>query len=552
MEQVGEDQNGNPIFKQATDETGKRLYDTFVSLEGIGLPTGTGVDTNLYFGIEIQGLETIELRLADNAVAGHEDHFTVALGDVHMYKNGRDAISKGAVTDETAVTLVLGAGNDSVYIEQVGGAVEILGGEGNDSVYVSDEGSITDIMNRVVFYGDAHTEEQVIDLTAAEHAARLGMELADYYALIENVPSAFINTQPDGSHSYVDAAGQTVYYMLPVLDPILKTVGADEYVYVNVVVIGSDGAVVEDLVQEMGVQETGVQRRGVQKTNGSGALLYLDDAGKETTVDTGVPSIETSAAGQLLFYTDSGAIVFTDTGIPVIDTDAAGALVYLDANFAKTFVNTGHASFVTDFESATAHLLYIDGTGYKTLTATAIPSLIPVFRTENRPYTVAVDAYENVQGAGGDDHLYINGSNDTADTAVTVSGYELGVPVTDVAGEPVYASQDLDILDPASWVRATRYGMQLTYSATDILKAGEPVVNATGNLVLDVNGHVTFLTAADIKDGSGAALHHESGDPVYVLAGDAMTYFGGEQKIDPETGEALFYTAEAQIGRAHV
>src|SRR5207253_7421210 len=74
MIQVGEDRLGNPIFKQDTDpDTGKLLYDAFLSLEGLGIPTGIGNDTVPFYGIQLQGIEEVELRLADG-----NDHVLVS------------------------------------------------------------------------------------------------------------------------------------------------------------------------------------------------------------------------------------------------------------------------------------------------------------------------------------------------------------------------------------------------------------------------------------------------------------------------------------------
>src|SRR4029077_20653028 len=65
--QGGADQNGTPLFGQASGPGGP-ITDTFRSVEGIGLgiPTGGRVafdGTNTYFGIELLGVDALDLLL---------------------------------------------------------------------------------------------------------------------------------------------------------------------------------------------------------------------------------------------------------------------------------------------------------------------------------------------------------------------------------------------------------------------------------------------------------------------------------------------------------
>ncbi|MFC1533492.1 hypothetical protein ACFL7M_09040, partial [Thermodesulfobacteriota bacterium] len=313
MVQVDEDQDGNPIFEQDTDETGQLIEDTFQSLEGIGLPTGVGLDTVPFSGVEIKGIEDIELRLADG-----NDDFTVAVTEYHRTESGQDVMTYGDPLEDITLTIVTGAGDDTVNIEQIGGETMILGDSGDDRVNVNHENPISGIDTKIVFDGDAHIEEQVVRANASEYDPNL----------LNNLPIVFVNSEP--GLFFVDSSGARTDYALPQMAPIIIQ-GAGGELSVRVVVLNDNGEALEDFVQEKGVQE-----RGVQKEDGQ---------------------------GNPLFYTEDGDEITTNTGIPVILTDPNGAPVYLDESFRKTFINTGRKSYLPDFENG--NLLYVNYEGVR-------------------------------------------------------------------------------------------------------------------------------------------------------------------------------------------
>ena len=87
----GKDQNGKNIYKPSYDDEGDQITDEYISLEGFGFdipysgfknPSGDD-DTKIY-GVLLKGIETIDLRMADEAPTGtpdasRNDQLTVSL-----------------------------------------------------------------------------------------------------------------------------------------------------------------------------------------------------------------------------------------------------------------------------------------------------------------------------------------------------------------------------------------------------------------------------------------------------------------------------------------
>ena len=340
MIQTGEDQRGDFIFVQDEDETGA-LWDTFQTVEGIGLPRGTGLDTNAYFGVRMDGIEDVDLRLASG-----NDSFTVAEGEYRQYANFVDSVTHGTVLQGLSLRIVAGPGDDTIRVKQIGAFTEVLGGAGSDKVYVDDAGYLSAIEDRLVFDGDATIEEEIIPVRTAEYADILAV----------GVPEVFINSAPHSGLAYEDPEGNIVFYELAERAPILADDGSGNLL-VWVVVQASNGSIIEDLIHEQGVQERGIHQRGIQKTV-NGVPVFLDENGYETTTDTGVPVIVFDAGGSLLYFDEYGNMTFTLSDRKVITTNPTGALVYLDEDDYKTFAVTEKKSFVTDFEAG--RYLYID------------------------------------------------------------------------------------------------------------------------------------------------------------------------------------------------
>ncbi len=318
MVQTGENADGSYIYEQDADETGL-LFDTFQSLEGIGLPVdGTRSDGEPLYGIEFEGIEAMDIRLSDG-----NDNFTIE-----------------TTPEDMELLVIASGGDDTINVQEIYGDTTILGGAGDDTVNVADESILQGINAKFVVDGDAHIEEALVPVETSEFAD-----------ILDDLPNVFINSEPNSGLSY-----NGVYYELPELAPILEDDG-NGHLIVHAVVPDENGSIVEDFVQEKAISEKGIQMTGVQKETG-GQLIYLDEEGNETIENTGIPVIIADDAGALVFYNEDGYETFTDTGLPSIITDPSGTQVYLDDSWNKTFLNTGRKSYVTDFEAGT--LRYVD------------------------------------------------------------------------------------------------------------------------------------------------------------------------------------------------
>ncbi len=171
------------------------------------------------------------------------------------------------------------------------------------------------------------------------------------------------------------------------------------------VVLGENGSIITDQVQEWGSQEYGVQEK-----DGSGNLLYYDSEGQQTTD----PS----------------------TGIPVIMQESAGTpgacKVYFNSAGQEVFTSGGQPVYVADFVNGVP--LYVDPMGNVTTTVTNMPFMIPVNRTQAVPWTALTASQVTVQGTN---TLTLDDSADPK--ALTGSLATTVVPVNQlVDGQPVY------------------------------------------------------------------------------------------------------------------
>ena len=303
--------NGVPVYAADIDpDTGLPVPDdVYVSLEGAGL----GIDdvagqlssdgVNRYYGVEIRGVEGLELRLSDDA-----DQFTVNHTPAGM-----------------ALHVWAGGGDDDVLVEGIGGDTTISGGDGDDDIRAG--GVIDGIDND----GDSAIDE-TDELDLATILGRLTVDGRDELQesstqVRDNDPDPLVGTYLTkdliivtvGSAIPLPGAAGKFYYQadfVPILvDPTPATAGTP--IQVRSVVVDSGGVVVERLVQELGSLE---QAR--QKLNASLVPLWFDKEGAEVT--------------------DSSI-----TGVPVlVPTSATGAVgpvrdIYIDATFNKVFSALG-------------------------------------------------------------------------------------------------------------------------------------------------------------------------------------------------------------------
>ncbi|MDB4528193.1 hypothetical protein N9198_04925, partial [Akkermansiaceae bacterium] len=163
-------------YQEALDSDGNAIVDVVVSVEGLGLgiPASSdpnrdgflGLDGIRTYGVSLKGIETLDLRLADEAqelspTASRDDRLIVALTDLR----GADARAGviGQVSDEDLqkidLRIVAGAGDDIITLQQTTGQTEVFGGAGNDTVTLGQLGSLENIGGGIIFDGDAHIDE---------------------------------------------------------------------------------------------------------------------------------------------------------------------------------------------------------------------------------------------------------------------------------------------------------------------------------------------------------------------------------------------------------
>ena len=414
--QVGQDANGAPIYQLDPEA----IVDNYVSLEGLGLNIPvegfTGRDAVKTFGVLGEGRREHGLaarRRAAAAVTGGADLTRRQLHRLAARPARLVAPQRhhprhltGNDVQHIALQIVLGDGNDSVYLKQTTGNVTVLGGRGNDTLTVSSTGqSLGQIGGEVRFDGAAH-----IDETTHQVASLTELGLPSNLAL----PSLFVNTA-NPTLSFVDAGGRTIRYSNATLQPIVFQ-GANGLM-VNAVVLRSDGEIVTDLVREQGVQEKGVVEQGKQKWDADDNPLWLREDFSVTTVNTGVPVIVSPGAAvnadptvKYVCINGDGNRVLSATSsctgmrpsIVTAMTDPNAQLVYLDGQGNKTFSSTGannfpnRKSFVTDYTGAP---LFVDTHG---------------LRTDVPPTTLVVD------NAGADITIYAQASGSVSFGAITV------------------------------------------------------------------------------------------------------------------------------------
>ncbi|HTH06647.1 MAG TPA: hypothetical protein VL916_12285, partial [Ilumatobacteraceae bacterium] len=342
MIQNGEDQNGNPLFKQDVDSNTKApLFDVYMSLEGMGLQPGIGPDGVRYWGARLFGFERVDLRLSNGRPAVGDDgsdNLTVALNQ-YRGVNTQNQILLPAQVPASApslefmqIQIVAGAGDDEINLLHYRGQVVVLGGAGNDTVNVGDRGLLNGVLGTLVYDGDAHIREIKRQAVRGDFPS----------AVLDNLPSVFVDT--DSTKTLVDRGGNFFTFASPTLASVVFSNGINptDLLWINAVVLANAP-----------VQERGVQERGIQKTTSTGTPLWLALNGNETIDQnaTGIPVIErsTAAGAQLVFITNTGKRVFaaqcvgsvtcTQSIVPALAGETA-VDVFRDANGRKTLAPT--------------------------------------------------------------------------------------------------------------------------------------------------------------------------------------------------------------------
>ena len=342
MIETGEDPvTGTPLFQQDT-LNGALLTDTYLSLESAGLgidPNGKlSVEGTPYFGVEMQGIEHVELRLSNGGTSFLVDDTENCTGSTIANQTcSEDAGSLPAPT----LDVYGGTANDNFLVRGIGAATTITGGPGTDTTTVeSTAGDLTGILTRLTVDGT--------DMLTTQTTHVMSNDPNDPDAdLVQEFLATPILVDATGNEKFtVDGTG---YYEAAWV-PILCAVGTTAFgvtcsdpgnptgsVDVRSAVIDGQGNLTTVNVQQKGVPVVAQQKYGIQKTTtitlpiftflgGFHSVtiqvpLWLDSNGLATTVNTGVPDI------QELGYTN----YLAGTAVPL----------YLDAAGNETTVNTG-------------------------------------------------------------------------------------------------------------------------------------------------------------------------------------------------------------------
>ena len=187
-------------YQQSLDSDGNPIVDVVVSVEGLGLDIPASSDPNSdgflgldgirTYGVALKGIETLDLRLADEAqelypTASRDDRLIVALTDLRGADTRAGVI--GQVSDEDLqeidLRIVAGAGDDIITLQQTTGQTEVFGGAGNDTVTLGQLGSLENIGGGIIFDGDAHIDEVQQSVPGSEIA---GLDFPKVFTDLDN------------------------------------------------------------------------------------------------------------------------------------------------------------------------------------------------------------------------------------------------------------------------------------------------------------------------------------------------------------------------------
>ena len=483
MVQIGEDANGVPVFKQDS-VNGVLLFDTFQSIEGIGLPSGTAGDTTAFFGVDIQGFEQIELRLSDGDVTRSitgNDNFTVRESGVGVNGNPGQQLQING-----------GAGNDTITLNKIGGPTNVYGGAGNDTLLVGDNATLAGIGSRVFFDGDAHIDETVKNVLASN---------PDFASLLANAPKVYVNTAPVGG---VPALAQ--------LGPIVFAQGG--IIWANVVVISPTGVIVEDFVQE-----TSPIRLLDSTVGGTGPFpVYFNNEGQKTTQVT--PNKATFPVNRVVAVPVERVV---DLRVDVAGTDT----LVLDNSAIGTGVTGSLETYSRAVDVFAGGQPVVHGADKFPVTPNPGAPLNLVIRNVPTIADIRIQVIVNGVTSGllasqysynvATHTLTINQGVITANAIVEVTYLAY---FQDGVKEQKYYFGGEPVLDPFT-------KLPLTYTGT------EPMLDLfTKAPIKDIYGNQIFHAA-------GAPQLHYTGDRVTQFAGDIVRYLGGEQVLD-EAGQPVF------------
>ncbi|MDP7307506.1 MAG: hypothetical protein QF405_07665, partial [Roseibacillus sp.] len=318
MESLGRGPDGELQFEQARDENGP-ILDSYLSVEGLGLDVPDdgfeGRDGVSTYGVLLTGIETLDLRLADEASSAHpgddrSDSLDVRLGELRGSES-RDEIL-GSVADEDRQTvnlqIVAGAGNDEINLRSTTGETTVYGGAGDDSVTLGNNGSLADLGGTILFDGDAHIDENT---SAVPNSEIDGISF----------PNIFTGTGPGFTAStFVDGSGSnTVEYYNARYEPVVFP-GANGSVQVRPVALASDGEIETDFIRD----------EGVPALDESNRQIYIDSAGQQTAAATDGDGFPNRELWESAFSDEEGQ---PNTNRQSLFIDPAGVRTGIDPSF---------------------------------------------------------------------------------------------------------------------------------------------------------------------------------------------------------------------------
>ena len=370
MVEVGEDPvTGTPQFVQDT-LNGVGLTDTFLSLEstaiGISSTGAMSVETTPYFGVEMQGIEHVQLRLSNlGSTFTIDDTENCTSTPTHANPFAQSCVENSGPLAAPTVDVYGGTSNDTFNVRGIGAATTIMGGAGTDTINVQSTASnLSGILSRLSIDGNDMLTTQTTNVTATNSDPATNQLVNEF--LLQSI--LVVGTNP------VVVNGQTVYQAnwVPILcqdniSALCNTSDPTGSIEVRSVVINGDGSLQQIDVQQKGVPTYGQQEYGFQKTTSIQLFLFsfvhgfqtvtisvpewLDSSGNETTVNTGVPDIQLapygSAGAQPLYVDSQGNKTTVNTGAPVIlaaNTYSDGRPnmpVYVQPDFSQTFSQYG-------------------------------------------------------------------------------------------------------------------------------------------------------------------------------------------------------------------
>ena len=317
MVETGEDPTtGTPLFVQDT-LNGVGLTDTFLSLEstaiGISSTGTTSVETTPYFGIEMQGIEHVQLRLSNlGSTFTIDDTENCTSTPTHANPFAQSCVENTGPLPAPTVDVYGGTSNDIFNIRGIGAATTVMGGGGTDTINVQSTASnLSGILSRLSIDGNDMLTTQTTNVTATNSDPATNQLVSDFLGQ----PILVVGTNP------VMVNGQTVYQAnwVPILcqdniSALCNTSDPTGSIEVRSVVINPDGSLQQIDVQQKGVATYGQQEYGFQDVQHNVFLpifsflsftygiyvdlpLWLDSSGQPTTTNTGVPDIQLAPYG---------------------------------------------------------------------------------------------------------------------------------------------------------------------------------------------------------------------------------------------------------------